>query len=40
MEQRDVTRFFTLKGLKAREIQLGLESVYGFDALSLPRVKK
>jgi transposase len=35
-----VTRFFTLKGLKAREIQLELESVYGLDALSLPTVKK
>jgi transposase len=40
MEQRAVIRFFTLKGLKARPIQLELASVYGLDALALPTVKK
>jgi transposase len=35
-----VIRFFTLKGLKARTIQLELVSVYGLDALALSTMKK
>jgi hypothetical protein len=40
MEQRAVTRFFTLKGLKARAIHAELVSVYLEDALALATVKK
>jgi hypothetical protein len=40
MEQRTIIRFFTLKRLKARAIQLELVSVYGLDALALLTVKK
>jgi hypothetical protein len=40
MEQRAVIRFFTLKGLKAKEIRAGLESAYGPEALALSTVKK
>jgi transposase len=40
MEQRAVIRFFTLKGLKARDIQAELKSVYGPEALALSTVKK
>jgi transposase len=39
-EQRAVIRFFTLKGLKAKEIRAELESVYGPEALALSMVKK
>jgi transposase len=35
-----VIRFFTLKGLKARAIQAELGSVYGTEAVALPRVRK
>jgi transposase len=40
MEQREVILFFTLKELKAREIQAELESVSGPEALTLSTVKK
>jgi transposase len=40
MEQRAVTRFFTLKGLKATAIHADLVSVYLEDALALATVKK
>jgi hypothetical protein len=40
MEQSTLIRFFTLKGLKARAIHTGLESVYGAAALARPAVKK
>jgi hypothetical protein len=39
MEQRVVTRFFTLKRLKLKDIHAGLESVYDLEALDLPKVK-
>jgi hypothetical protein len=35
-----VIRFFTVKGLKARAIHPELESVYGSEALTVPKVKK
>jgi hypothetical protein len=37
---RTVIRFFTLKALKAKEIQAELESVYGPEALAPSTVKK
>jgi transposase len=40
MEQREIIRFFTLKVLKAREIQTELESLYGPEALALSTVRK
>jgi transposase len=40
MGQKAVIRFFTLKGLKAKEIRAELESVYGPEALALSTVKK
>jgi hypothetical protein len=40
MEQRAVIRFFTLKGLKAKEIRAEPESVYGTEALTLSTLKK
>jgi transposase len=40
MEQRALIRFFTLKGLKAKEIRAELELVYGPEALALLTVKK
>jgi transposase len=40
MEQRAVIRFFTLKGLKVKEIRAELESVYCPEALALSTVKK
>jgi transposase len=40
MEQRAVIRFFTLKGLKAKENRAELESVYCSEALALSTVKK
>jgi hypothetical protein len=40
MEQRAVIRFFTLKGLKAKEIRTELESVNGREALARSTVKK
>jgi hypothetical protein len=40
MEQRGVIRFFTLKGLKAKEIRTELESVSGPETLALSTVKK
>jgi hypothetical protein len=36
MEQRAVVRFFTVKGLKARAIQIELESAYGIEVLAQP----
>jgi hypothetical protein len=35
MEQRMVIRFFTLKGLKAKDIHIELGSGYGPEALAL-----
>jgi transposase len=40
MEHRTVIRFLTLKELKAREMQTGLESVYRPEAVALSTVKK
>jgi hypothetical protein len=40
MEQRAVIRFFMLTELKAKEIRIELESMYGPEALALPTVKK
>jgi histone-lysine N-methyltransferase SETMAR len=40
MEQRAVIRFLSLKGLKARDIQAELQSVYGPEACQLTAVKK
>jgi hypothetical protein len=40
MEPRAVTRFFMLKGMKARAIQAKLESVHGPEVLALPTPKK
>jgi hypothetical protein len=34
-----VIHFFTLKGLKAKDIHAGLESVYGPEVLAMPPVK-
>jgi hypothetical protein len=40
IEQRAIIRFFSLKELKAREIQKELESMYGPEALALSAAKK
>jgi transposase len=40
MEQRAVIRFFTVKGLKSRDIHAELMSVYGGNALAIAPVKK
>jgi hypothetical protein len=40
MEQRAVVRVLTLKGLKAKEIEMELRSVYGDEALQISAVKK
>jgi hypothetical protein len=40
MEQRAVGRFFTLKKLSVKDIRAELEGVYGYEALTLPRMKK
>jgi hypothetical protein len=40
MKQRAMIRLFTLKGLKAREIHIKLESVDGPEAFALLTVKK
>jgi hypothetical protein len=40
MEQRAVIRFFTLKGLKSRDIHAELMLVYGGDSLASATVKK
>jgi hypothetical protein len=39
MEKRDVIRFLTIKGLKAKAIQIELESLYDTDACKLSMVK-
>jgi hypothetical protein len=40
MEQRQIVRFFTLKSLKAKEIEMELTSMYGDEALSISAMKK
>jgi hypothetical protein len=40
MAQRTVFRFLTLKGLKAKEIEMELTSVYGNEGLQIFSVKK
>jgi hypothetical protein len=40
MEQQAATRFFMLKGMKARVIHTEFKSVYGPETLILPTVKK
>jgi hypothetical protein len=40
MEQRELVCFLTIKGLKAKEIEMKLTSVYGNEALQTSAVKK
>jgi transposase len=40
MEHRAAIHFFTLKGLKAKDVCAQLESVCGQGALALPTVRK
>jgi hypothetical protein len=40
MEQRAIAHFFTLKGLKAKEIEMELTSVYGDGAVQISAAKK
>jgi hypothetical protein len=40
MEPRAVVRVLSLKGLKAKEIEMALTSVYGDEALQISAVKK
>jgi hypothetical protein len=40
MEQRAVICFFTLNGLKAKDIHAKLECLFGAEAFGQPKVKK
>jgi hypothetical protein len=40
MEQRAIVRFSNIKGIKAKEIQMELTSVYGDEAFQISAIKK
>jgi hypothetical protein len=39
-EERAAARFMTIKGLKVKEIEIELRSVYGDDSLQISAIKK